>query len=320
MILPDKEYLTFDDVMIAPRLGVVSSRDQVDTSSKLGDWEFKIPLISAPMQTVTNRKVARGLALAGGLGVVHRFSTLTDQRNMLVSVPKPRAMAIGMKNGLERASSIDCEILVMDVAHAHTKDGLAFVEKAKRMFPDRLLVAGSVATITGARDLLEAGADALRVGIGPGHACTTRIQTGCGVPQLSAIIDCAKVADEYGKPVIADGGIRSGGDIVKSLAVGASFVMIGRLFASAYEAPMPGRYFGQASVDSAAASPYIEGDTGIVETTGRLTDIISSLMAGVRSGISYAGAHDIESLREKAQFIRVSTASVIESHPKIGAR
>lgn len=320
MNIPDKEYLTFDDVMIAPRLGVVSSRDEIDTSTTIAGWGFKIPVMSAPMQAVTERRMAIEMAKVGGLGVIHRFSTALYQQRWLTSVPRPKAMAIGMKGGIERAKIVDCDILVMDVAHAHSKDGIEFVKAVKKEFPDRMLIAGSVASRSGARDLLEAGADALRVGIGPGHACTTRIQTGCGIPQLSAIIDCSEVAAEYGKQVIADGGIRSSGDIVKALAAGASCVMIGRLLASAIESPLPGRYFGQASAASAVSSRYIEGDVGAVEMNGRVSQIIDSLMAGVRSGISYAGAYDIPSLQEKAHFIRVSAASVIESHPKIGAR
>lgn len=321
----EPERLTFDDVLILPQLGVVPSRDWIKTNTTVAGFDLGIPIISAPMQTVTENTMAKALSRLGGLGVLHRFRTPYYQKRDVVALIKtnnrPVAVAIGMQDGIERAKIIadecDFEIVVMDVAHAHSKEGLRFVEEIKRTFPDKALIAGSVATAEGAKALFEAGADSLRVGIGPGAACSTRIQTGCGVPQLSAIMECADVALEYGKDIIADGGIRSGGDIVKSLAAGASCVMIGRLFAGAREAPMSGRYFGQASKSSLVSSKYVEGEDGEVELTGPVEDTVNALMAGVRSGISYAGAYDIPTLQERAVFTRVSGASALESSPRI---
>lgn len=315
--IPDKEYLSFDDVLIQPRLGIVDSRDDVSLTTFIGGYKLDIPVMSSPMQTVTESRLARALASLGGLGVIHRFMTAGDQDIHSRNAGYPNAIAIGLKDGLERISRCAPYIAVLDVAHAHSNKAIGFIKEVKQQFPDVVLIAGSVATREGARDLLYAGADALRVGIGPGHACSTRIQTGCGVPQLSAIMDCAEVAQEFGprRSIIADGGIRTSGDIVKALAAGADCVMIGRLFAGADEAPLPGEYFGQASAK--ALSNYVEGVAGTVEMTGPIADTIETLMAGVRSGISYAGADSIKSLQEKARFIRVSSASAIESSPRI---
>lgn len=315
MEIPEKEYLSFDDVLIQPRLGVVDSRDDINIKTTLAGITLHVPIVSSPMEAVTGYDMAYAMYEAGGLGVVHRFMSIKDQYDYTELLPRPFGIAIGLKDGLERAHAINASFYFLDVAHGHSVKAIDFIKKFKLSLPGSILVAGSVATREGARDLLEAGADALRVGIGPGHACSTRIQTGCGVPQLTAIMDCADVASEYGKDVIADGGIRTSGDIVKSLAAGASCVMIGRLFAGADEAPMPGEYFGQAS--AMAHSNYVEGVAGQVPMTGPVANTINELMQGVRSGISYAGAYDIDTLQQRARFIRVSSASAIESLPKL---
>ncbi len=308
--VPTHLFLSYDDVLIRPKLGVVDSRDDIDTSVTLGSANLKIPIISSPMQAVTEREMANAMYRAGGLGVLHRFGD--PKWKGWPNVEGPLAVAIGLQDIVSFPLAAD--LIFLDVAHAHTKKTISFIKQFRQLYPKAFLVAGSVATADAVTDLVDAGADAVRVGIGPGSACSTRVQTGAGVPQLSAIMECSGL----GVPVIADGGIRNSGDIVKALAAGADCVMIGRLFAGADEAPMMGEYFGQASEKSAASNgDYIEGVTGWVEDTGPVAGTIAGLMQGVRSGISYAGAHDIKSLHEQAEFVMVTSASVVESYPSI---
>jgi IMP dehydrogenase len=311
-------YLSFDDVLIKPKLGVVNSRADVDTSVNLFGFELKVPLISAPMQTVTEAAMANAMSDAGGLGVMHRFGPQPTWKMAAFIRSRPIAVATGLD--LTYTPVVAADIIFLDVAHAHSIKVLRWVRDFKLQYPTVPLIAGSVATYEGAMALLEAGANGVRVGIGPGHACSTRIQTGAGVPQLSAIMEVARVRD-FGfddAVIIADGGIRNSGDIVKALSAGADCVMIGRLFAGASEAPRPGEYFGQASDKSQAyKGEYIEGTSGEVELTGPVYLTINRLMEGVRSGISYAGADSIRSLQERAEFI-YAPSSLSESLPKVG--
>lgn len=228
------------------------------------------------------------------------------------------------------------DIVVVDTAHGHNVQVIEIVKEIRKKYPDLPLVAGNVATASATHDLIEAGADVVKVGIGPGSICTTRIIAGIGVPQVTAIMDCAEEADKYGKRIIADGGIKYSGDIVKALGAGASAVMLGSMLAGTKESPgeteiYQGRRFktyrGMGSLAAMAAGSrdrYFqdnavklvpEGVEGRVPYRGELSDIIFQLAGGIRSGMGYCGMKTVEDLRTKAQFVKISNAALIESHP-----
>jgi len=237
---------------------------------------------------------------------------------------------------VEKLVRAGVDVIVIDAAHGHSKRVMETLKMIKANFPDLPVIAGNVATAEGAEDLIKAGADAVKVGVGPGSICTTRIVAGVGVPQLTAIMECAAVAKKYGVPVIADGGIRYSGDIVKALAAGAESVMIGSIFAGTEEAPgetilYQGRkykaYRGMGSLGamrSGSADRYgqvgegkfvPEGIEGMVPYKGTVKDVIYQLVGGLRAGMGYLGARTIEELQKKAVFVRITPAGVRESHP-----
>ena len=258
------------------------------------------------------------------------------------------AAAIGVREReIERAKLLveaDVDVLVIDVAHGHSEMCVEMVRRIRKIYGDEVeVVAGNVATREGVEDLASAGADAVKVGIGPGSVCTTRLVAGVGVPQLTAVVKCAEAAERMGVPIIADGGIRESGDIVKALAAGADTVMIGKLLAGTDESPgavvlkngrrykiyrgmasmyaMLGREFrlreneAEALLDASEYSYYAEGVEAYVPYTGSASDVIKRLVAGLRSGMSYLGARNIEELKRNAVFIRVTAASLRESAP-----
>lgn len=221
--------------------------------------------------------------------------------------------------------------ICIDVAHGHHDRVWNSIQKVKEAFPGRFIIAGNVATAAGAHFLYRAGAHAIKVGIGPGSLCTTRIVTGCGVPQLTALDDIVKSFNPYKdsvhkgvKPpkrpqIYADGGIKNSGDIVKALAVGADAVMIGSLFAGTHEAAMRTEYRGMASkaaqVDWKGSATHVEGVSKYVPPRGSVKDIIEKLVSGIKSGFSYVGAHNIAELRENAEFIRITHSGLMENNP-----
>jgi len=236
--------ITFDDVLLIPGYSDFK-RDDISLKTHLTKHiELVIPLVSAPMDTVTEYKLAIALAKAGGIGIIHRNLTVSDQADQVAQVKKQQLLvgaAIGASSGsLERARALKnagVDAIVIDSAHGYTNDSIESVKKIKQTFSDLELIAGNVATYDGARALIKAGVDAIRVGMGPGAICTTRIISGMGVPQITAILEASRAASEAGVPIIADGGIKYSGDIVKALAAGAATVMMGNFFASCQESP-----------------------------------------------------------------------------------
>ena len=242
-------------------------------------------------------------------------------------------------NMMERVEALvnaHVDVIVMDSAHGHSKNIIEAVKKVKAAYPDLQVIAGNIATGDAARALIEAGADAVKVGIGPGSICTTRIVAGIGVPQITAIMDCYAVAKEYGIPVIADGGIKYSGDITKALAAGGNVCMMGSMFAGCDEAPgtfelFQGRkykvYRGMGSIaamENGSKDRYFqegakklvpEGVEGRVAYKGSLEDMIFQLVGGIRSGMGYNGCPTIPELQERAKFVKISAASLKESHP-----
>lgn len=248
--------------------------------------------------------------------------------------------AVGITaNVMERVKALveaKVDVIVIDSAHGHSANIFNTLKKIKAEYPDLQVIAGNVATGDATRDLIEAGADAVKVGIGPGSICTTRVVAGIGVPQVSAIMDCYEVAKEYGVPVIADGGIKFSGDIVKAIAAGGSVCMMGSMFAGCDEAPgefelFQGRkykvYRGMGSIaamENGSKDRYFQADAkklvpegveGRVAYKGSIEDTVFKLMGGLRSGMGYCGAKDVETLKETGKFVKISAASLKESHP-----
>ena len=228
------------------------------------------------------------------------------------------------------------DVVVIDTAHGHSEGVLQTIRRIKERFPDLQLIAGNVATAEGTEALIEAGADCVKIGIGPGSICTTRVVTGIGVPQISAVMAAAEVAAKHGIPVIADGGIKYSGDITKAIAAGADVVMIGSLFAGTEESPgeeelYDGRRFkvyrgmgSIASMKQGSSDRYFQGETkkyvpegveGRVEFKGPLGDIVYQLIGGLRSGMGYVGAKDIHSLKNDTRYMQITSASLVENHP-----
>ncbi|MEE4242959.1 MAG: IMP dehydrogenase [Desulfopila sp.] len=250
--------------------------------------------------------------------------------------------ALGVGDSLlentEKLVKVGLDVAVLDSAHGHSRGVLRSVEMLKQTFPDLQLIAGNVATADGALDLIKAGADAIKVGVGPGSICTTRIVAGVGVPQMTALRNCVKVGEKHGIPIISDGGIQHSGDLAKAIGAGAHSIMIGSLFAGTDETPgetflyqgrtykgyrgmgslgamgsgSSDRYFQADVINQAKLVP--EGIEGKVPYRGPLANVMYQLLGGLRSGMGYVGATSIEELRKKAQFVRISSAGLRESH------
>ncbi len=339
-------------------VGIITNRDmkfETDSSKLIDSVMTKENLITAPEGTTLNeakdilRKhkieklpiVDKDFKLKGLITIkdiekaeVYPNSARDEKGRLLVGA------AIGVTGDiLERAQALldaGADVLALDSAHGHSKNILECVKRVKAVFPDVQLIAGNVATAEGTRELIEAGADCVKVGIGPGSICTTRVVAGIGVPQITAVYDAAQVAAEYGVPIIADGGIKFSGDITKALAAGAHVVMLGSLLAGCDESPgdtevYQGRQFkvyrGMGSLSAMANGSrdrYFqqnnkklvpEGVEGRVPYKGAVGETIYQMMGGLRSGMGYCGCHDIEDLRQKAQFVQITAAGLRESHP-----
>ena len=358
-----KKGLTFDDVLLIPAESHVLP-NEVELSTQLADnLKLHIPLISAGMDTVTEGPMAIAMALQGGLGVVHKNMSIQAQAGEVANVKSvvvPAgatkaavddnnrllvAAAVGVTSDtFERAEALlkaGADAIVIDTAHGHSAGVLRKIAEIREHFPDATLIAGNVATGEATRALFDAGVDVVKVGIGPGSICTTRVVAGVGVPQITAIYDAASVAREYNKPIIADGGIKYSGDVVKALAAGGNAVMLGSMLSGTTEAPGEvfednGKkykaYRGMGSVGAMAqahgsSDRYFQGGVneanklvpeGIearVEYKGDVSDIVFQIDGGLRSGMGYVGASDIPTLIEKAQFVQITNAGLIESHP-----
>jgi IMP dehydrogenase len=326
--------LTFDDVLIVPsKSDVRSRRDPVLTSRLTRKIEISAPLISANMDTVTESEMAIAMAKQGAFGILHRFISIEDQAHQVSLVKASGAEHVGASIGVSddfkpRAEALvkaGASVLTIDIAHGHSVAMLETMAWLKDRFPEVQIIAGNIATPEAAEELIDAGADAIKVGIGPGSMCTTRIITGCGVPQLTAIALCAEVAEAQGVPVIADGGIRTSGDIVKAFAAGASTVMLGSMLAGTMETPgeiKGGRkqYRGMASKAAQVswrggvpAGMAAEGESTFVNIKGHVRDVVLELTGGIRSGMSYINATSIAEIRQKARFIEMSASGVYES-------
>ena len=342
---PIKEALTFDDVTLAPKYSEVLPSD-VDTSIKLTkNIKLKVPLLSSAMDTVTESKMCIAIAQAGGIGVIHRNLDIKTQVAEIRKVKKQKLLvgaAVGAGvNEFERAKYIlkeNIDLIVVDTAHGHTKKVADIIKKIKKIKPKKTaLCAGNIATAEAAKFLIKLGVDIIKVGIGPGSICTTRLVAGIGVPQLSAILNVRNGLGKRKTLLIADGGIKFSGDIAKALSAGADAVMIGSLFAGTDEAPgkiikregkqfksfrgmgsigamnkgSADRYFQKKQSDSSKYVP--EGVEGLIKYKGSVSKIVYKLVGGLRSSMGYLGCKQIRNLKNKPKFVKITKAGFYES-------
>jgi len=344
-MVPIKEALTFDDVTLAPKFSDILP-SEVDTSIILYKFlKLKIPLLSSAMDTVTESKMAIAMAKAGGIGIIHRNLNIIKQVEEIKKVKKQKLLvgaAVGAgPNEFTRAKAILKEginMIVVDTAHGHTKkvsEMIRFIKKEKNS--KTALCAGNIATAEAAKYLDKLGVDIIKVGIGPGSICTTRLVAGIGVPQLTAILNVRNAIKKSKVKIISDGGIKYSGDLAKAFAAGADAVMIGSLFAGTNETPgklikkngklfksfrgmgsvgamnkgSADRYFQSKQKDNSKYVP--EGVEGLAKYKGKVSKVIFKLVGGLRSSMGYLGSKQIKYLRKKPQFIKITKAGFYES-------
>lgn len=343
--------LTFDDVLLEPRKTAVNRRDATVLTRLSKKARLAIPLLSAASDTVSDARFAIALGKLGGMGVLHRNCSLEEQVKMVKEVVQAGVQVGAAVGPLDVARAValseaGANVIFIDCAHAHAPGIIAAAKEMKKKIKAQLVV-GNIVTKEAVKDFASI-ADALKVGIGPGSICTTRIVSGVGVPQLTAVMDVVSAAKKYGIPVIADGGIRYSGDIVKALAAGAESVMLGSLFAGAEEAPgevttidgvkyksyrgmgskealnrryAEDRYTASnnqlpiSNIQKIKEHKIAEGVAGKVPFRGTVSDIVEQLVGGIKSGMGYIGAKTIEEIPKQARFIQITNAGLKESHP-----
>lgn len=299
----------FDDVLIVPKYNKIKSRQDVSFRTRVTkNYEINLPILSANMDSVTEYELAVTMGRLGGLGVIHRFMTIQEQAEQVKKISELgllSAAAIGIKDLELRARALveaGVKILVIDIAHGHSKYAGKALDYLKEKFPQIDVIVGNIATKDGAEYFLSKGADAIKVGIGPGKVCITRDMTGAGVPQLTAIMDVYE-ATQGRIPIIADGGIRKPADVSKALGAGANAVMCGFIFAGCDESPKQNIYRGSASEKVKGEPNFVEGKEIKVENKGPLKNIIEKYLQGLASGMTYVGADKMSKFIGKVDFI-----------------
>ena len=341
---PIKEALTFDDVLLLPRYSKILP-SETDLSIKLSKKiNLKIPFISSAMDTVTESKMAVALAKEGGMGIIHRNLNIKSQSKEVEKVKKKNlivgaAIGTGEENLLRAKNLINAgaDLIVIDTAHGHSKKVLSMLENLKKNNLKTPICVGNIATAEAAKQLYNSGADIIKVGIGPGSICTTRMVAGIGVPQISAIMSVKKVLNKKNIKIISDGGIKFSGDLVKALAAGADAIMMGSIFAGTDESPgkkfkinnkVYKRYRGMGSIGAMSSgssdryfqskqsdiSKYVpEGVESRVLYKGPISKIIYQLQGGLKSSMGYIGVKKISEIRKRAKFIKITKAGFYES-------
>jgi len=343
--------LTYDDVLLLPdESDVVPS--EVNTRTRLTrNIDIDVPVISSAMDTVTEARMAIAMAKAGGIGIIHRNLSIEDQVKNVIEARKSglAGAAVGVgDDGFARAAALieaGVDVVVVDTAHGHHRAVLDSVARIRKAFPSINIIGGNIATRAGAQALINAGVDAVKVGVGPGSICTTRVVAGVGVPQVTAIMEAHKACVKAGIPLIADGGLQFSGDIVKAIVSGADTVMLGSLLAGTDESPgevieINGlKYKGYRGMGSLGAMQsrgdqksyskdrYMQDDVlaedklvpegieGKVAARGPVAVVIHQLAGGLRSGMGYAGAPTIADLQKNGRLIQITAAGLQESHP-----
>ena len=337
-----KKGLSCDDVLLVPQYSNIESRSEINIGNNLGDIRLRVPIIASPMDTVSGTAMAKALHKSGCIAIIHRYNTPVEQANIILDVVEddPSAnvgLAIGVTGDylmrVKLAKKMGTKLICIDVAHGHH----VLVERALKTIRDSFgggfhIIAGNVATIEGFNDLADWGADSVRVGIGGGSICSTRIQTGHGVSTMQSVLDCAQT-DRDAK-LIADGGLKNSGDIVKILAAGADFAMAGSLLAGTTEAPgdiiyskdrktfktYRGMASKEAQIEWRGSASSIEGVSSMIPHKGPVADIVARLETGIRSGFSYTGARNMAELHATAKFIGQTPSGAIESGTHIMSR
>ena len=338
-----RTFLTFDDVLIRPGKSL-SSRNSADYASYYrGVGDIQHPIIPANMDTIAGIDLCYAQLKSGGIAILHRFMSIGDRTHIWDRLGRESRMFISVgineEEGVATLYEYGIRNFCIDIAHAHADSVAKTLKQIKKLGKDTVVIVGNIATIEAFDFLVKAGADIIKVGIGPGSHCTTRIVTGCGVPQLSAILELAQHRDDISRegvksiPIIGDGGIKNSGDITKALAAGADYIMTGSLFAGCDETPGDivswkdkskwKVYRGMASKDAQvgwkadqdAEKIVAEGESSLVPYRGPFASRLHQLLGGLSSGMSYVGAHSIEELHSKAQFVRTTAHAVVENSP-----
>lgn len=337
-----REGFCYDDVLLVPNYSDIKSRSSIDLSVKLGDFTFSHPIIPANMKSIIGLDMAYAIINSGGLAILHRFLDIDKQLSIAEDIidnfgNKNFAVSVGIKeedlNNLIKFDEIDVKIVCIDIAHGDSEHCINMIKAIKTKLPNMYIIAGNVATGKGAERLWTAGADVVKCGVGPGILCSTRIETGNGVPQLTAIMDVAeaqkrmlnlyKTKDGLSStrqfPFIADGGLSNAGNVTKALCY-ADMVMIGNLFAGCDEAPgdivnLNGKQYKEYAGSSTHKTNYIEGVVSMAPYKGPYLPILTKLLEGLRSGMSYQGVDNLIDLKDNPEFIRITSAGLKESHP-----
>ena len=339
--------LSYDDITLVPRFNNIPSRQGVDTSVELGDFKLRIPLLSSNMDTVTGARMSQEMYRLGGLGCLHRFCSIGDNVQMYRSGtmdmddPGEAIVSLGVNEGLDRfiaLHEVGARLFCVDIAHGHSRAVGDMIKAMRNAIPEVFIVAGNVCTPEGAEYLAEVGADAIKVGIGPGSACSTRVQTGFGVPQFSAIQRCSHVECF----IIADGGIRTPGDVVKAFVAGADAVMLGGMLSGTDETPgefeeepiwetaspagfqhrkvkvfrgMASQSAQEDYMGSQSSWKTAEGVSMRVEAKGPVEGVVQDIMGGLRSGMTYCGANSIAQIRTRGRWEQITGAGAAEGRP-----
>ena len=350
-----KRALTYDDILLVPKYSEIETRNSIDLSTLVSRrYGILKPYVASCMDTVCEYRMAIKMVEFGGVGCIHRFMTVEEQCEQVGKVMEyittnhmyenwgvmydnwhaeiqdiPVMAAVGVsESDVSRAESLvkcGANIILIDVAHGHHKNVKNMIQKLREVLPERIdIIAGNISTEESAIDLCEWGADGLRVGIGGGSLCTTRIQTGHGVPNVTSIIDCVKGSKV---PVMADGGIRTSGDIAKALSIGADCVMLGSLLAGTKESPgkiitkgdgmLSKKYRGSASLETKSShgqsTRHVEGESTLIPYKGSVDIIIEKLTDGVKSALSYSGSNNIKNFHLKSEIVEITPSGMAES-------
>lgn len=333
-----KKTVTFDDVLLEPQYSEIESRSDISLEHLVHKVSaLQLPVVSSPMDTVTEDKMVSAMASSGGVGVIHRYNSVQEQVALVEAARSQGASVIGAAIGVsgdfeERAAELydaGANILCIDIAHGHHILMKNAIKKVRDVLGNSIhIMAGNVATLSGFNDVSDWGADSVRVGVGGGSICSTRIMTGHGIPTLQSVMDCAK--SDRSTLLIADGGIKQTGDVVKAIAAGADMVMLGSMLSGTDETPgdtfyvdgvRSKAYRGMASaaaqIDWRGHVASEEGVSHRVTSKGPVINILDSIEKALRSGMSYSGAKTLSEFRAKAKIIKITQASLIESRPHI---